>query len=449
MGDTANDLRRMARDLTDDPTWAGAAITLMRDAADVLDALREEVRAPTLEALRAEVADLTQRLATSEASRASAVVTCAELREAVATAELRLLASEVERDAARAEIKEAQRRLEDGAARYSEMRARRNDAERERDALAERLREVLTFSSWFIPGSMSAGEERWLSETRALLATLSPLPGTGGPSTYVARVGSVSMVGTVPATGRCWCGGSAVICEYVGHEESPPPARSEGDTDPCPACDQPATWRMREGALWLVCESCVPGPPSPAAPDLTCDNGDRNGRCGEPLPCPHPEHREPAAPTPAGERCEGNYCDGSGETRSGGFCGYCEAGKRAARRFERCAKHTGADCRLDVDHEGPHVPATPAPPDGGGVKEVRITEIGCDHCGDVAITREQGWFGDGDGGRCESCGFPGWVSCDGEELPYWRESDEVDAKCDRPGCSECRPAPTPGGGDGR
>lgn len=73
----------------------------------------------------------------------------------------------------------------------------------------------------------------------------------------------------------------------------------------------------------------------------------------------------------------------------------------------------------------------------------------CDHCGDVAIEfkppRHPGDFwhlNDGDGGRCESCGFPGSVGINdggyGEDnVAYWLTADYDEARCRRPDCEEC------------
>jgi len=69
--------------------------------------------------------------------------------------------------------------------------------------------------------------------------------------------------------------------------------------------------------------------------------------------------------------------------------------------------------------------------------------LSCDHCGDDAITSESHEFSDGQGDRCESCGFPGTVSVDDadpeEVSAYWRISDDVEARCQRGQvCEECR-----------
>lgn len=66
------------------------------------------------------------------------------------------------------------------------------------------------------------------------------------------------------------------------------------------------------------------------------------------------------------------------------------------------------------------------------------TWLECAHCGDVAIESGDGFFTDGDGGRCGSCGFPGQVSCDAETPPYWvLFDDDASARCNRPDCDEC------------
>lgn len=59
----------------------------------------------------------------------------------------------------------------------------------------------------------------------------------------------------------------------------------------------------------------------------------------------------------------------------------------------------------------------------------------CNHCGDIAIETEI--FFDGDGGKCISCGFPGWVSCDDETDPWWNESQSALDRCNRKDCKEC------------
>jgi hypothetical protein len=66
-------------------------------------------------------------------------------------------------------------------------------------------------------------------------------------------------------------------------------------------------------------------------------------------------------------------------------------------------------------------------------------ELFCDHCGGNAITSVTGMFWDGEGERCESCGFPGQVSAD-EDGAYWVEADE--GNCNRPDC-ECNEEPKP------
>jgi hypothetical protein len=72
---------------------------------------------------------------------------------------------------------------------------------------------------------------------------------------------------------------------------------------------------------------------------------------------------------------------------------------------------------------------------------VIVTELECDHCGDVAIESATGLFGDGDGEACLSCGMPGCVSIDDagdieDNVAYWRCDDE--ARCTLADCSECR-----------
>lgn len=72
------------------------------------------------------------------------------------------------------------------------------------------------------------------------------------------------------------------------------------------------------------------------------------------------------------------------------------------------------------------------------VIQIFETELECAHCGGVAIEKEDGVFYDGDGGSCETCGFPGLVSVDSESDAYWVESDDEDAVCNDPGCEDCR-----------
>lgn len=67
-----------------------------------------------------------------------------------------------------------------------------------------------------------------------------------------------------------------------------------------------------------------------------------------------------------------------------------------------------------------------------------VTSLECDHCGDVAIKAdEKGYFTDGSGGTCLSCGFPGHVSCDKETDPWWDSSQEDDSRCKVQDCVLC------------
>jgi hypothetical protein len=80
-----------------------------------------------------------------------------------------------------------------------------------------------------------------------------------------------------------------------------------------------------------------------------------------------------------------------------------------------------------------------------GVLDEAVTNhaLECDHCGDDAIRKPTGVFVDGEGDRCESCGFPGHVSVDGtdddpdENTPSWKLSEAPDARCTDPECGEC------------
>jgi hypothetical protein len=59
----------------------------------------------------------------------------------------------------------------------------------------------------------------------------------------------------------------------------------------------------------------------------------------------------------------------------------------------------------------------------------------CDHCGDVSLTATA--FHDGDGGACESCGFPGRVSVDEDGTTWWNTSQDKGARCTLESCDEC------------
>lgn len=63
----------------------------------------------------------------------------------------------------------------------------------------------------------------------------------------------------------------------------------------------------------------------------------------------------------------------------------------------------------------------------------------CDHCGDEAITSADNLFIDGDGGKCEACGFPGHVSVDDYDEPavaYWRCDEGEGSFCSDLKCSD-------------
>jgi hypothetical protein len=76
-----------------------------------------------------------------------------------------------------------------------------------------------------------------------------------------------------------------------------------------------------------------------------------------------------------------------------------------------------------------------------GLGERDRSSLECPHCGDVAAFAdpETNRFEDGQGGDagCESCGFPGSVSCDAESDPYWVMSDLESATCNRDDCVDC------------
>lgn len=68
-----------------------------------------------------------------------------------------------------------------------------------------------------------------------------------------------------------------------------------------------------------------------------------------------------------------------------------------------------------------------------------MATLECPHCGGIAIERVSGVFGDGDGDECEDCGFPGHVSIDEDDGPWWNASESKDALCARAVCVECYP----------
>ncbi len=73
----------------------------------------------------------------------------------------------------------------------------------------------------------------------------------------------------------------------------------------------------------------------------------------------------------------------------------------------------------------------------------------CDHCGGIAITSDAyGLFTDGDGERCDSCGFPGSVCVedapDADDGPvlgeaWWNVGQEANDVCSDMACTECAP----------
>lgn len=67
-----------------------------------------------------------------------------------------------------------------------------------------------------------------------------------------------------------------------------------------------------------------------------------------------------------------------------------------------------------------------------------VDYLECDHCGCEAFASDaRGYFTDGDGGACMTCGFPGSVCSDAETPPYWLTSDYAEARCADPTCSDC------------
>lgn len=79
-----------------------------------------------------------------------------------------------------------------------------------------------------------------------------------------------------------------------------------------------------------------------------------------------------------------------------------------------------------------------------------LTELECDHCGEVAITHPDGMWAEDDGERCDSCGIPGSVGvgdpfdsdADGNDyVPvHWYSSIEEGSYCNRPDCDDCAEA---------
>lgn len=79
-----------------------------------------------------------------------------------------------------------------------------------------------------------------------------------------------------------------------------------------------------------------------------------------------------------------------------------------------------------------------------------LTELECDHCGDVAITHPDGMWAEDDGERCDSCGMPGSVcvgECidereDGTEIVQvnWISSIDEGSYCNRADCEDCAEA---------
>jgi len=65
----------------------------------------------------------------------------------------------------------------------------------------------------------------------------------------------------------------------------------------------------------------------------------------------------------------------------------------------------------------------------------------CDHCGGDAIVSTTGYFSDGEGTACATCGWPGHVSVDGvdddpdENFPHFVLDN--DGACKDPTCIEC------------
>lgn len=67
--------------------------------------------------------------------------------------------------------------------------------------------------------------------------------------------------------------------------------------------------------------------------------------------------------------------------------------------------------------------------------------LDCAHCGCPAIESATGWFADGDGDACMTCGMPGHVSIDEDDHDspggaYWYVADDH-GTCTDPECLEC------------
>ena len=75
-----------------------------------------------------------------------------------------------------------------------------------------------------------------------------------------------------------------------------------------------------------------------------------------------------------------------------------------------------------------------------------MSDLECNHCGGIAFTTRdirdgRPWFTDGDGEKCDDCGFPGHVSVDEPDPDdaevSWSTSDGNDDTCNRSDCEEC------------
>lgn len=77
-------------------------------------------------------------------------------------------------------------------------------------------------------------------------------------------------------------------------------------------------------------------------------------------------------------------------------------------------------------------------------EKARKNTLDCDHCGDTAIESDHGLFGEDDGEKCMSCGYPGSVRIeenfgDGPETAYWSSYDDGNSKCNNHSCEDCFP----------
>lgn len=65
------------------------------------------------------------------------------------------------------------------------------------------------------------------------------------------------------------------------------------------------------------------------------------------------------------------------------------------------------------------------------------SSLECSHCGGPAIVSRTGYFMNGDGSKCMSCGMPGTVFCDENAVAEWDSADDPDVTCERKDCEDC------------